>query len=81
MKGQRSRAGAKIRPEIRDMIKKIPKLRGYKFNKRTKKRGAKIEKPKKGTTKRKIASKKSGIKTKIKKELNKEVKKGAKDKK
>ncbi|OHA48939.1 MAG: 50S ribosomal protein L15 [Candidatus Terrybacteria bacterium RIFCSPHIGHO2_01_FULL_48_17] len=28
MKGQRSRAGAKIRPAVRDLIKKIPKLRG-----------------------------------------------------
>lgn len=31
MKGQRSRAGAKIRPEERETVKKIPKLRGYKF--------------------------------------------------
>ncbi len=31
-KGQKSRAGHKIRPEIRDMIKKLPKLRGYAFN-------------------------------------------------
>lgn len=30
IKGQKSRAGAKIRPEIRDFIKKIPKVRGYK---------------------------------------------------
>lgn len=30
-KGQRSRAGHKIRPAIRDIIKKMPKLRGYKF--------------------------------------------------
>jgi len=30
MKGQKSRAGAKIRPELRDFIKKIPKVRGYK---------------------------------------------------
>jgi large subunit ribosomal protein L15 len=28
MKGQKSRAGAKIRPEVRDLIKKTPKLRG-----------------------------------------------------
>lgn len=28
-KGQKSRAGRKIRPQIRDLIKKIPKLRGY----------------------------------------------------
>src|SRR3972149_7715520 len=27
-KGQTARAGHKVRPEIRDMIKKLPKLRG-----------------------------------------------------
>ncbi len=32
MKGQKSRAGAKMRPEMRDIIKKFPKLRGYRFN-------------------------------------------------
>ncbi|MES2059753.1 MAG: uL15 family ribosomal protein [Patescibacteria group bacterium] len=31
-KGQKARAGRKIRPEIRDTIKKLPKLRGYAFN-------------------------------------------------
>ena len=31
IKGQKSRAGRKIRPEIRDFIKKIPKKRGYRF--------------------------------------------------
>ena len=30
-KGQTSRAGNKRRPEIRDIIKKLPKLRGYRF--------------------------------------------------
>ena len=30
-KGQKSRAGRKIRPEIRDMIKKKKKKRGYRF--------------------------------------------------
>jgi large subunit ribosomal protein L15 len=30
-KGQKARAGAKFRPEIRDMIMKIPKARGYRF--------------------------------------------------
>ena len=30
-KGQRARAGGRIRPEARDYIKKIPKLRGYRF--------------------------------------------------
>ncbi len=32
MKGQKARAGHKIRPEMRDFIKKIPKLRGYGIN-------------------------------------------------
>lgn len=31
-KGQKARAGRKMRPELRDLIKKIPKLRGYKFS-------------------------------------------------
>ncbi len=31
IKGQRARAGARIRPQERDILKKIPKLRGYKF--------------------------------------------------
>lgn len=30
-KGQKSRAGRRIRPAERDYIKKIPKLRGYRF--------------------------------------------------
>lgn len=28
-KGQKARAGRKIRPELRDVIKKLPKMRGY----------------------------------------------------
>jgi len=31
MKGQKARAGRRIRPAIRDIIKKIPKKRGYRF--------------------------------------------------
>jgi len=31
IKGQLARAGRKVRPEIRDFIKKIPKQRGYRF--------------------------------------------------
>lgn len=31
IKGQKSRAGAKIRPAWRDLLKQIPKLRGVKF--------------------------------------------------
>jgi large subunit ribosomal protein L15 len=30
-KGQNARAGRKKRPELRDIIKKLPKLRGYRF--------------------------------------------------
>jgi large subunit ribosomal protein L15 len=37
VKGQKSRAGAKIRPAWRDLIKQIPKKRGYKFKPRTEK--------------------------------------------
>ena len=36
-KGQLARTGHKVRPEIRDMVKKLPKLRGYKFNSRQEK--------------------------------------------
>lgn len=31
IKGQNARAGAKKRPEERELLKKIPKLRGYRF--------------------------------------------------
>lgn len=31
-KGQKARAGHKMRPEFRDIIKKIPKKRGYHFH-------------------------------------------------
>ncbi|OGG47984.1 50S ribosomal protein L15 [Candidatus Kaiserbacteria bacterium RIFCSPHIGHO2_02_FULL_50_9] len=30
-KGQKARAGHKMRPELRDIIKKLPKRRGYRF--------------------------------------------------
>src|SRR3990167_6238957 len=30
-KGQKSRAGHRLRPELRDIIKKYPKHRGYRF--------------------------------------------------
>jgi large subunit ribosomal protein L15 len=33
-KGQMARTGHKLRPEIRDIIKKLPKLRGYRFKSR-----------------------------------------------
>lgn len=31
MKGQKARAGRKMRPEMRDVIKRLPKKRGYRF--------------------------------------------------
>jgi len=34
IKGQKARAGAKFQPAIRELIKKYPKLRGYRFNSR-----------------------------------------------
>ena len=33
-KGQKARAGHKIRPESRDVIKRLPKMRGYSFGSR-----------------------------------------------
>jgi len=39
IKGQRSRAGRRFKPIIRELIKKYPKLRGYKFK-------SKIQNPK-----------------------------------
>lgn len=33
-KGQKARAGRKTRPQMRDIIKKLPKLRGYRFSAR-----------------------------------------------
>ena len=37
VKGQKSRAGRKLKPVIRELIKKYPKLRGYKFKGTSKK--------------------------------------------
>jgi large subunit ribosomal protein L15 len=37
MKGQKSRAGRKMQPMIRELIKKYPKLRGYRDRRREKK--------------------------------------------
>ncbi len=44
-KGQTARAGNKRRPELRDIIKKLPKLRGYNFNSRI---GEKVVEAKEG---------------------------------
>ena len=34
LKGQKSRAGRKFKPVVRELVKKYPKLRGYKFKAR-----------------------------------------------
>lgn len=39
-KGQTARAGNKRRPQMRDIIKKLPKLRGYRFQSHTAKKKA-----------------------------------------
>ena len=36
-KGQKSRAGHKMKPVVRELVKRYPKLRGYKFKARAKK--------------------------------------------
>lgn len=41
-KGQTARAGHKIRPEVRDLIKKLPKRRGYGVNRARTVRGDRI---------------------------------------
>lgn len=41
-KGQTARAGHKIRPEVRDLIKKIPKRRGYGKNRSRHIRGTRL---------------------------------------
>ena len=41
-KGQRSRAGARFAPVIRGLIKKYPKLRGYRFKSRKKSQKIKL---------------------------------------
>ena len=37
IKGQKARAGARFQPAIRELIKKYPKLRGYKFKSKSSK--------------------------------------------
>ena len=36
IKGQKARAGRRLKPVIRDLIKRYPKLRGYKFKSKVK---------------------------------------------
>ena len=37
LKGQKSRSGRRLKPAIRSILKRYPKLRGYKFNPRARK--------------------------------------------
>jgi len=41
-KGQKARAGHKMKPIIRELIKKYPKLRGYKFKSKAKNQKSKM---------------------------------------
>lgn len=42
MKGQRSRSGRRLKPAIRDWIKRYPKLRGYRFKSKAKSQNSKL---------------------------------------
>src|SRR3990167_2141010 len=42
MKGQKSRSGRRLKPAIRELIKRYPKLRGYKFKPKIKSPKSKI---------------------------------------
>lgn len=42
IKGQKARAGRRLKPVIRELIKRYPKLRGYKFKAKGKRQKAKI---------------------------------------
>lgn len=42
MKGQKARSGRLLKPSIRELIKKYPKLRGYKFGRQAENRGVAI---------------------------------------
>jgi len=42
IKGQKSRSGRRLKPAIRELIKRYPKLRGYKFKLKTKNKKLKI---------------------------------------
>jgi large subunit ribosomal protein L15 len=43
MKGQKSRAGRRLEPVIRGIIKRYPKLRGYKFKSKVKIQNSKVK--------------------------------------
>jgi large subunit ribosomal protein L15 len=42
IKGQKSRAGRRMKPAIRELIKKYPKLRGYRFKPKMKNQKSKV---------------------------------------
>ncbi|PIP25107.1 MAG: 50S ribosomal protein L15 [Candidatus Nealsonbacteria bacterium CG23_combo_of_CG06-09_8_20_14_all_36_12] len=42
IKGQKARAGRRLKPVIRDLIKRYPKLRGYKFKSKVKSQKSKL---------------------------------------
>ncbi len=63
-KGQTARAGNKRRPELRDIIKKLPKNRGYRFNSRKKNLVLKREKLASKTEKFSEIRKRLGVKGK-----------------
>jgi len=42
IKGQKSRAGAKFKPIVRELLKRYPKLRGYRFKSKIKNQKSKI---------------------------------------
>jgi len=42
IKGQRARAGRRLKPVIRELIKRYPKLRGYRFKSKVKSQKSKI---------------------------------------
>jgi len=43
MKGQKSRAGRRLEPVVRGLIKRYPKLRGYRFKSKVKSQKAKTQ--------------------------------------
>jgi len=56
IKGQRARAGRRLKPAIRDLIKRYPKLRGYKFKAKGKKQKLKVAVLNLGTLEKKFKS-------------------------
>lgn len=57
MKGQKARAGRKIRPAIRDLMQRTPKLRGVKNQAANYKKRKKVKKQKRDRKNKKIEQK------------------------